>query len=313
MNKRKCWIYAIFAVVAIVGLAIALILIPKDDETIPQNNNKTPSNSVYATSFSVNLPNTIELPVGAHINFLTGYVSVNPSSVIEKLSIETETNNISNAIIFENNKLTANTVGTYSIKFKIPKSESMYFSKTITIKVKPYHENNHISVLKNSIQESQTCSLDEMFSISDGLNYEIITDSNINFDNNVFTAINVGLSEITFVVKENYLEYIYVFEINIQDLPEYEIVINNVTNNTITLDTLYNDVKHINFEVIDRNNEQTTQLVKALSNNEDVVIVEESYDDLLIKIRAVSVGEATLTLYLISNPAICVEINIVVE
>ena len=313
-RKRKTWLYAIFAIVTIAVVVISLVLIPKNDEPNSANNDNTQnSNEVYATSFSVNVPNSIKIPVGSSINFLNGYINVSPSSVIDKLTIELTPSDLENGITFENNKLIANKIGNYSLKFKIPKSKSNYFSKTISINVCEVKDNIHINSINNTMVKGDVKQIYDMFLINDEITYSVKTDNNVSFVNNTITACNVGESELTFTFVDEYLEYVYDFKINIKDQPEYVILLKNVSNNTITLDTVENDVFHINYEIVDRNNEQAFQPLIVISNDEDLVAVEKIYDDVLIKIRALATGKTTIRISIASNPTIFVEINVIVQ
>ena len=205
---------------AILAVAITLVLVPQNDE--PNKGNDIPPNTeTYATAFSVNIPSTIKMPIGSKINFLEGFVTVSPSSVINKLEIE-EFNG--DEICFENNTLVANAIGNYSLKFKMPKSKTTYFSKTISIVVCDVIENDQISLIKNSIEITSSVRIDQMFLIADNLSYVLTTDDKISCENNILTANQIGESMIKFSVVENYLQFIYDFNVNVIEQPEYYII-----------------------------------------------------------------------------------------
>ncbi len=297
-----------FSVLAIAVIAVALVLIPKDDEQKSDKDN-APSEEIYATSFSLNLPNTIIIPVGSSVNLLDCYVNVSPSSMIDKLTYEIS----SNGIEFSNNKIIANTIGLHTIKFKMPKDKSTFHAKTITINVCDASENPHVLLIKNLIINGKSEQINNVFSISDGVVYKILTDNNVNLNNNSLTGINVGDAEITFNIEDDFIEYVYKFTLKIKEQPEYSIILNNVDNNLIVLNTNDNDVFHINYQVVDKNEQHVEQQISVVSYNTDVVKIESVADDILIKIRAKSIGETKIKISILSNSTIFVEINVLVN
>ena len=311
MNKRaKVWIYAIISVLAILGLIVALVLIPKDDEPDFDNESNDSPTEVYATNFQINLPTTIEIPVGQSVKILDGFVSVSPASVLNKLTYELSSNS---GITFSNNVITANEVGYYSLKFKMPKSQSAYFVKTISIVVSQNYDNAHASIINNSIEKGKAQNIYEIFDIENGFSFNMTSDNKVNISGDTLTGLTVGSSEINLSFVDGYLEYIYSFSIIVKEQPEYQIKLNNVSNNLIIIDISENDVYLINYEVLDKNNQHVTQQILAQSSNNEIVVVEKVYDDSIIKIRAIKSGEAKIVLSILNNLSITVEINIIVE
>ncbi len=305
MNRKKLWFYAIFSIVIIVGLAVALVLVPKSDE--PDSKHEGNSET-YASYFYVEVPNTIEIPVGMCVNFLEGYIAVTPSNMINKLNIEIST---STGIEFLDNKLMATAVGDYTIKFKMPKSESTFFSKTISVKVKSMEE-SPIKLIKESIVRGETIHVNDVFNIAGGVQYSVVTNENFSIVDGALRANNTGDGKVLFSVIESKLQYVYAFDINIKEPPEYKILLNNVLNNRINLD-LVDDTFHINFAVQDQNNEYVKQTISVVSSDENVVLIESVADDALIKIRAVAIGNAKITISIASNLNIFVEIDVIVN
>ena len=304
----------------IVGIAITLVFVNKSKEKLDHDSNNgninstSQTNETYATSFAMNLPNTIKILVGTKVFLLDGYINVTPSSMLKKLTYEIspKSNGSLNGIKFENNIITANSIGGYIIKFKIPKSASVYFTKTINIVVYEETTSSHIYQTSNTMVIGESKNISELFSVLDGSNFSATTDGNITYSNDIITAQNVGDSKIQFNFAENYIKYVYDFEIKIKDEPMFKIVLLNVTNNTINIDMSDNDVAFINFQVKNREEENVTQAVKVSSSNKEIVVDETKTDDVLIKIRAKSTGEATITISLDSDQTIRVDIKVIV-
>ncbi len=304
----------------VVGIAIALVFINKNKENNSFSNNEIKNSEsqtdvTYATSFSLNLPNTINILVGAKAILSNGYVEVTPSSMLEKLSYEVtpKASGVVNGIKFNNNVIEANIVGNYTIKFKMPKSASVYFSRTINVAVYDEKVNSHIYQTGDTMIIGESKNVSEMFSVINNPNFTVTTDGNTTYLNNKIIAQNVSESNLTFKFIENYVEYVYEFTVRIKDEPMFKIVLLNVTNNIINIDLSDNDVRFINFQIKNREEENVTQAIRVSSSNEDVVIDETETDDVLIKIRALSTGEATITISLVSDETINVEIRVIVN
>lgn len=310
MKRRKALsiFYAVISVVAIVAIVLTLIFVPKDDKS---QTNENGNSETYATSFSVNLPNKIEILLNTKA-VLKNYISVVPAEMESELTYEVKVKSTGTdgGINFENNKISALAVGEYSIQFKMPKSSSSYFSKTISIGVFEDVESAHITQKATSIKVDETRSLSDMFSIKENANYSVTTDGTISFDNNNFLSQTEGESEIEFVFEESNVSYIYNFNLLVNPKPQYTIVLNNVTNNTIEFDLSNNDVFHISYNVKDGNMENVSQSVNAISNDTSIILIESVDSDNLIKIRAVAIGETIIKIYITTNNNIAVNINV---
>ncbi len=320
-KKVWSWIFTVFAIASIVVLSIFLVLYNKkkvdkqnpDAETpeISTPTNPSDSTDVYATTFSINLPETIQILVGTSVNLKSGYVDVSPTSMLEKLTYEItpKSSGVVNGIKLENNTIEAISAGGYTIKFKMPKSKLTYFSKTINVLVYEEQTSSHIQQIKNQIIVGESLNIFEMFEFDESKLVNVTADNKITYNNNIITGINVGESDVKFHFVEAYLEYVYDFEINVKPVPDYKIVLNNVNGNSININFSEKDYFQISYSILNRDEEFVSQDIMVMSSNEGILFVERIADP-LIKIRAVSIGEATITISLVSDSTITVEIHV---
>lgn len=322
MNNRKKWkfIFTCAAIVVVVLIAIALVLLntykkdvkPEEDDDIPTEPPKT--DEIYATSFSLNLPETIHILVGTDVNLKTGYINVSPTSMIDKLTYEVtpKSTGVVNGIVFENNTISAKSLGRYTIIFKMPKSKSTNFSKSIDVLVYDNAINSHIYQINSILTIGEQTNLSQMFSIQAGKTYSVSTDSNTFYENENLIGTSVGESVVRFNFLENYVQYNYKFELTIKDIPEFAIVLNNVTNKIITLDLVENDTYQIDYSILNRDEEHVYQkdILATVSDETFVEVIRIA--EPLIKIKAVKQGEVTLKISLVSDENIFIEIKVVV-
>ena len=317
------WIFTIIAIACVVAISMFLVLRNKDENEVPSSNNPDITNppadtpgttETYATSFSITLPETIQILVGTSVNLKSGYVSVSPANMLEKLTYEItpKSSGVVNGIKLENNVIKAISVGGYEIKFKMPKSKSTYFTKTINVLVYEEITSCHVYQINDTMIVEEIADLSSMFEIMDGKTFNITTDNKLIYSSNTLIAQTVGEGAITFSMTENNVEYVYEFNITIKDKPMYQIILNNVPNNIFTFDISNKDVDNINYTIKNRDEENVFQEITALSSDESIVVIER-INDPLIKVRAVSVGEATITIALATDPTIKVELTIIVH
>ena len=108
------------------------------------------------------------------------------------------------------------------------------------------------------------------------------------------------------------MQYVYQFTLIIKEQPRYEIILKDITNNTIEIDFDVEPNKHIEFEIVDRESGNVDQVVDAVSSDENVVKII-SYTEPLIKIKATGLGEATITIFYSLDTSIQVQLKIVVN
>lgn len=324
-NKIWGWIFTIVSVASIVLVAIFLVLHNKDKskpetpsienpEISTPINPSEPEKETYATAFSISLPDTIQILLGTKVTLKAGYMNVTPAIMLEKLTFEVipKTGGVVNGIKFEDNSIEAISTGRYELKFKMPKSKLTFFSKTVDVLVYDEITSCPVYQVEDTMVVEESAYLATMFEIMDGKEFIISTDSKITYVDETLTAQTTGESVISFSITETNVEYTYQFSITIKDKPMYQIVLNNVQNNQLTFDISINDVSNINFSVVNRDEENVSQAISVTSSDETIVVIERVYDP-LIKIRALSVGEARITISLASDPTIKVEINVIVN
>jgi len=281
--------------------------------SIEKDSNKETQTEEYATSFSLNLPDTINIFVGTKINLKSGYVNVTPSNMLKKLNVEVKAKENSNTsgIIFENNQITANEVGKYSLVFKMPKSETYNFSKTISVNVYNEKENSHVFKKINSIEITKNVDIEEAFTIKENSTYSTITDDKVKIENGSICAEKLGESNITFVFVEQFVEYVYNFELTVKELPRYEIVLKNVTENRIEINIDEDDVFQLQYQVVEGGSGDISQDVIVEVENKSIVTTEFGIDQ-FIKITALKKGETIITISYVLDSSIVVEVLLVV-
>ena len=291
------------------------IIVLREKYNSKANSNKfenLPSSSeTYATSFSLNLPDTININKGAKLKLKHGFVNVTPSSVLNKLEYEITPKGSSslNGIVYNDNVITANEIGSYTIKFKMPKTESSYYSKTITVVVYPIDEEIFINQNSNSLTIGETKSVYELFTFATNKSFNMSVDNKLQLYNNEITACELGVSNILFSFTENYMEFIYDFNLIIKEEPAYKIVL---TNNTITIDLADNEYAYIYYQVTDRDEHFVTQDIDAISQDENIAIKVQIANDNTIKIKGLVAGETIITIFLTADESIKVDVRVIV-
>jgi len=331
MKKRKSWIYSVFVVLLILAIVLCLIFWPKNNSDInevqdeigeeengedngeDEDETKTPLET-YATSLTVNLPDTINMLVGTRVNLLSGYLEVQPSEMLNNVKTEITPRYQSSAFGLQlNNKtLLANEVGSYNLKFSVEKSATLNFTHTTMINIYQDVSNSHIIQINNSLTKGIDYELSDVFYMKENLNLDLVTDNKITYKNNRLKPILLGDSSISVKIIEDFIEYNYQFHFKIKDQPQYSIELKNVNNNDIEFDLSNTSVFFINYEIKNRNEEYVKQDVITNIENENILKIE-SCEPPLIKLNAKSVGETTLKITCAEDLSIFVIINIVIK
>ena len=299
MNK-KFWKYSIFASVVIVVVVLLLILVP----IIENKTNKKSNNESYANYFSLNTPSLINVYVGSKIKLKDGYISIKPTIVLTKMTVDIKTagGDSTNGLIFKDNEIISKQTGNYIVKFKVPKSSSEYFIKTIDINVFDSKENAHIHLLRSITNVGISISLENLFSFKSN-NYLIVTDDKLTHSNGIITANKEGESNIIFVFNEGFVDYVYNFSIFIEPKATYEIILSNVENNRI--ETEFEDELYlkIQYEITNGVEENVVQDVLVVSSDENIVSVEE-IEEPFITLFVQSKGEVVITITHLLDPGV---------
>lgn len=310
--KKKA-LYWLYACIVVVVLALCLV-IPKLIKNNEEDLNKGTQTKEYATSFSLNLPDTINIFIGTKINLKAGYVNVTPANMVEKLNVEVKAkeNSSLSGMLFENNQITANDVGKYSLVFKMPKSASTNFSKTISVNVLEEKENSHVYKEINSIEVTKSLEINKVFTIKENVVFSIMTDNKVSIEEGIIKANSVGQSEIQFVFTEQFVQYIYDFELTIKELPRYQIILKNLSENKIEININEDDVFQLQYQIIDAGSEDISQDVIVEVENKSIVTSEFGIDQ-FIKIIAHSKGETIITISYVLDVNINLEIIVLVK
>lgn len=310
-KKALYWIYASFVVVVLALCLVVPKLIKNNKEDDFKKGTETEE---YATSFSLNLPDTINIFIGTKINLKAGYVNVTPADMVEKLNVEVKAkeNSSLSGMLFENNQITANDVGKYSLVFKMPKSASTNFSKTISVNVLEEKENSHVYKEINSIEVTKSLEINKVFTIKENVVFSIMTDNKVSIEEGIIKANSVGQSEIQFVFTEQFVQYIYDFELTIKELPRYQIILKNLSENKIEININEDDVFQLQYQIIDAGSEDILQDVIVEVENKSIVTSEFGIDQ-FIKIIAHSKGETIITISYVLDVNINLEIIVLVK
>jgi hypothetical protein len=301
MKKHKKWIFTVFVIVVFVAILTALVLV--------QRNKNNTDEKTYAKSLYVNLPSTIIMLKGTKAELMSGYVSVSPNEMMSELNIEV-TNNIenSNGLVLQNNVLSANYVGEYTIKFSIPKSETQKLTRSISVIVHDEETYAHVYKNQNSIIVGESNSIFNLCTFNSN-NHQIETYSNLILNGNIITPQEVGSSSITFSFQDDYIKYFYELSFITKDVPQFEIVLEGATNNTLTLSA--GSVTYINYEVKNREEGDIEQEVFVVSADESIIEIL-NFVSPNIKVKANNAGETTITITYLQDISITLEIKIIV-
>lgn len=310
-RKLWKWIFSIFIVIVLVGLSTFLVLRNKNED---EDQNNDPLEEIYATAYTFNIPDTINILVGSKVLLKEGYLTITPANILKDVTHEITSKNNGNilGIRFNGTILEAIEEGNYTIKFKIPKSSTTYFTKNINIVVYNNQLNSHVQQSSNSIIINETLNLDYLFVVRENLNHTIETDSRILYSNKSIKALSVGLSTIKFTFAEDFVLYEYTFQILVKEEPLYKILVNNATNNIIEIDTSVDDVFFMEVYIVDKNLQHIDQRVNAVSNNENIITIVE-YTEPFIKIKAMGVGETIIHLSYTLDETIKFEVKVIVK
>lgn len=295
---------------------LPLIFVPKlrnkdvDNEPNPPIEDTGNNNEEYATYFSVNLPNTINLYLNSSVKLKSNYINISPVNMLNKVDIEiTKSNAITNKIIFVNNAITATEIGDYKIKFSVASSATTEFSKTISVKVHNDINQAHILQKSNFIHVGDEIDFDNLFQLNSDLSFTANADNKVDLVNNKFIAKLIGESVVNFTFTESNVEYNYEFIFNIKDIPYYTITLENVLNNTIQIQK--GKALLINYNVSNRAEEKIPQDISVISLDTSIVIIER-VEEPIIKIKALEIGETNIVITYVVEPTIKLEVKVIV-
>ena len=311
--KRKSWLYVLYAVLIISAIVAVLVFLPpKDDDKDPDTDNPPQ----YATSLTLNLPETINLVVGTTAKLNSGYVQVLPKEFEKDLNIAItpKYNSGSQGLRFVHSVISAEEVGTYTIDFEIEKSSTQKIKRSVEVVVHEDFSLSHVTQKKNSFIKGEEISVGDLFNINSAKDYTITTDEKVTLYESMFLAKSLGTTSVAIEFIDGNITYCYSFSFEVKDEPEYVIELINVSNNTIEIDLSEKQFFHIYFQIRNRQEEYINEIVLVSSSDETVVGVEdENITPPQIKIEGLKSGTAILTIICVNDPSTTIELTVIVK
>ena len=290
---------------------------PADDPTqdSSQNGEEEPEDIItYASSFRVNLPSTINILVGCKVELLSGYVEVQPSEMQSQIKVDLKPRYNSSAFGLElnNSTLIGKEAGTYNLTISVPRSEGTNFSETILITVFSEQSNAHVTQLNEELVQGSTIEITTLFQFSSNLSFIVATDSKLTYSNHNITANDIGTSNIRLTFTNSFVNYYYDFIINIKAEPQYVIVLENVTDNLIEIDTSVSSAFHIRYKITNKEETDVPQELSVEIQDETIAIVETNLYP-FIKIVGLQAGTTKIILTCEADSSVSIEITITIK
>ncbi len=223
MKKRFGFLFAIYCIIIISLLALALVFLPRGSKT--QN---------YADSLMLSIPRGITININEQVKLKDDFIIVSPSYLKDKISYQITSRSDKNhgGLTFNDNTLKATIVGSYDIKFSVPGKKAdinEYMLVTVT------RENEKADLLKPVGKQNESFDISEVLSFNSTLEHKIwLDDSGVaTFNDATFYFNEVGKFVIYVEFYDSYAVYKYLFEVivvkDIQPEPEsYIIKINDI-------------------------------------------------------------------------------------
>ncbi len=294
----------IIAIILVVGLTLKK---PNKDNSSTENNN-----TQYAKSINLNCPKEITFGLNSKIKLKDNFLSVNPSSMKSKLTIEVtnRSGELTNGLVFENFIVTANKIGYYNLKFSVPSSESRYLYVNLAVNVVDDEEDIKVKQLEKTLLEETSVNINEIFEFTyANLTHNVvIADTAIlRLENDNLYAIGIGSSSVAITISTDYVEYTYTFNILVRPKPAYEIKVENsdIVNINIPIYTIYYRVEDSNFNIVNQD-------IEAESSDENIAVINYVTNP-TIQIQFKTKGIVRIILKLKSDNSITKTITIIYE
>ena len=282
--KKNFTLYFIYCSLIIAGLSLFLVFYKNNNdvqieslkESISNGTTNIEENIVYAKKLSLNCARTIEMKPNSCVEIVGTYLTIEPANSQVITTIATESGK-HDGLKFENNKILSSGVGKYKITFSSPKSKSSFLTDTLIVNVK---ENITNLITQNifSLTIGDTKDLLDIFQFDNAISNQLIqTDNKVTFsNNNTLTANAIGESSIKITYQIGMFRYSYLANIIIKEIPDYKIVITDVTSGAILIgDEIEFECEvgkslHIMFAVLNRQEECVDQFVNIILDNNQV-------------------------------------------
>lgn len=328
---KKSLPFLIYCCIIITAIILLLVFAPKkkdeDKNILPSNNASTntetntnnsntsvlDNDQIYATELTINLPDTIEILVNNKVELLDGFVTVTPVEAKSKIicKIGSYYNSDINGLKLENLTLIGTIADTYKLIVSVPKKTGM-ITKSVIVKVYEETEYAHLKQLKNSSIIGENLDICSYFEFNTNKEYNVVTNDNIAFENNKLIPIVTGEGEINVEYTVGNLKYVYLFYITVINKPEYEILVYDIENKTIEIESDKTTKYEINYSIRNREEENVYQPIYVEIEDEQVVILEY-VEYPLIKIKLIQKGVTKLRIICSNNTNIFIEITVIVK
>lgn len=320
MKKKISLLYCLYAVIIITIISLFLVFGAKKQESVIEGGNSNitqtkdedqsksveQDNITYANLFLLNCPRTLTMSVNEKVKLDDNFISVEPSECIKNLTIEInpKSENNEDGLTISNFILSASKVGTYNLKFSVPKSKNQNLTEYILVSVEQDFS-NRIELLTDNIEQYQAVSLTDLFDCNSAYNMKIVENNTIKVSNGELIGLEIGKATIDLELTNGYFIHVLSVEINVTKKPKYEIVIINeqqvfyTTKKTITLQ----------YEIKDETEQNVNQqVIVEIEGNASCVVTAP-----LIKFSFTNYGEANIKIYCKQDNSVFKTIKIVYQ
>ena len=202
----------------IIALALFLILHNKSER----------EQAVYAESITINGPREISMGINTKLEFMSGFVSIEPANFEGDLKYNITPKSIKNqgGLTIENNLIKANKVGAYNLMISVSKSNTKDLTETITIIV---NENDDaINIKRTSLILSEPTEIEDIFSVNSKSQMTLQVDENLNLTNTSITPKMVGESTIFVDLISRYVKHKFSFSVSVVPKDNFDIIISKI-------------------------------------------------------------------------------------
>lgn len=321
--KKKPILFFIFGVFIFITIAVGLVVLNKtegkDVETstntsqVTENNttqddNITKDEPIYATKLTINCARSITIQKNNKVELLSGYIKVEPSEAFSNLtySILDANGKNTNKLKFSNNILEADSIGKYSIEYKIAKSEKSTLTDRIIINVKAEDE-NFVTLNKTNLTKNTMYKVSDVFSLPSHADNIEINSNLIKMNNNQLIAKDIGTDLVRITYVSNYVKYYYSFNLKVWPKSEFSIELTNVNGFTVNKVANIGDVFIIGYQINYGEQEHINQSILVETDNS---IVYYEITEPVIKVKCLKKGSAKLKIICGEDTSVYLELLI---
>ncbi len=263
----------------------------------------------YAKSLSLNCKKEISLATNETIFLTDNFVTVFPAQFLSDLEIKILKNSeLTNDLMFENNKIFSSVEGDYQICFSIKTGENTFKTKQINVHVT---ENcTHAKLIQPQLELAQNFALNSVVqNFSNGKMEVFIDETFIKIENEILTPLKLGETKLKVRITDENCVCEFVFDISVQLTSKFEIVFPDLSNNTFS--TTKSTVG-INYQINYGNQEYVNQDIIAEIDDGYVAQII-SADAPIVFVKRKSKGRVNLKLTFAAYPEISTTITIIFE